>query len=65
MPSSNNAPQRWFRLAVAVVVIVGIWGFVLPQLAKTEVVRQRHEFLEEHQINLSAMFYTEVRPDDN
>ena len=44
-------------------VILGIlvvWGVVLPRLATTQIVRERTRWLEQHQIDPAAMYYTEL-----
>ncbi|MFN3148209.1 hypothetical protein [Bremerella sp.] len=52
--------RGWMALAMIGLVIVGIWGVVLPALAQTEVVREREAFLEANRIDPAAMFYTEL-----
>lgn len=47
-------------LAFITAVMGAIWGLALPRLADTKTVRDREAFLEEHQINPAAMFYTEL-----
>ena len=48
------------RLITVLIVIGGVWGAVLPRLAETETVRARSRWLQEHQIDPAAMYYTEL-----
>lgn len=59
MPSSTSS-RGWQMLAFITAVMGAIWGLALPRLADTKTVRDREAFLEEHQINPAAMFYTEL-----
>ncbi len=59
MPNAAT-PKGWFALTLVMLVITGVWGIVLPALAKTDVVQQREAFLEANRIDPAAMFYTEL-----
>ncbi|RCS49287.1 hypothetical protein DTL42_12180 [Bremerella cremea] len=59
MPFPKQA-RGWIALAIISLGVTVVWGFVLPQLADTEMVRQRQAFLKQHRINPAAMFYTEL-----
>jgi hypothetical protein len=50
------------RLAVGLTAILVIWLAVLPRIADQPPVRRHIEFLEQRQIDPSAMFYTELEP---
>ena len=52
--------SKWLRLATAVLLVIAIWGYLLPKLTHTQTVRDREQFLEQHQINPAATFYTEL-----
>ena len=54
--------SRWMRLAIGVAAILVLWLAVLPRLADQPPVRRHIEFLEQRQIDPSAMFYTELEP---
>lgn len=59
MPSPSQT-RGWLALAGISLGVIVVWGFVLPRLADTEMVRQRQAFLKQHRINPAAMFYTEL-----
>ena len=60
---SSRALQRgWMRLAVGLAAILVLWLAVLPWIAEQPPVRRHIEFLEQRQIDPSAMFYTELEP---
>ncbi len=46
--------------AVIMVAVVAIWGWLLPALSETNTVRSRDRWLDEHQIDPAAMFYTDL-----
>jgi hypothetical protein len=48
------------RLVFAAALMGLVWGLVLPRLARTRQVRQRERWLEKHQIDPAAMYYTEL-----
>ncbi|KAA5546031.1 hypothetical protein FYK55_03755 [Roseiconus nitratireducens] len=50
------------RLAFATIVLamMFVWGILLPQLSATQRVRDRQQWLDEHQIDPAAMFYTDL-----
>ncbi len=48
------------RLLVVLIVIGCVWGIVLPRAAETETVRARTRWLQQHQIDPAAMYYTEL-----
>ncbi|MCD0460721.1 hypothetical protein [Roseiconus lacunae] len=48
------------RLLAIIVVIVLLWGIVLPRLSQTTTVRQREAWLEQKGIDPAAMFYTDL-----
>jgi hypothetical protein len=52
--------ERIVRLMIAAGCITGIWCVGLPWCAEQPVVQRRLEFLDEHDIDPSAMFYTEL-----
>lgn len=56
----NSKANGWLSLGGIALVVIAVWGFVLPALAETDTVRARREFLEKHRINPAAMFYTEL-----
>jgi len=63
--AGNQAGGRWSdwtRLAFGLLVIVVVWMTVLPRIADQESVQRHIEFLEQQQIDPSAMFYTELAP---
>ena len=57
-------PKRgvWALGAITLVIVV-IWGWVLPPLGRLPAVKRHEAFLEKHRINPAAMFWTEVRTD--
>lgn len=52
----------WTRLAAGLLAIVVVWIAALPRLADQPPVRRHIEFLQQRQIDPSAMFYTELEP---
>ncbi|PAY17414.1 hypothetical protein CKO51_21805 [Rhodopirellula sp. SM50] len=52
--------HRRVRLMAVILVMLVIWGVVLPRLATTRTVRERTQWLEHHQIDPAAMYYTEL-----
>ena len=52
--------QGFGRLVIGCVCIIAAWGYLLPLLATTNLIEQRLEFLEDREIDPSAMFYTEL-----
>ncbi len=44
-----------------VLIVIGcIWGILLPRIADTETVRARTRWLQRHEIDPAAMYYTEL-----
>lgn len=58
--SSDVFNRQAVRLLIVVVLVAGVWGVLLPRLADTPQVRARTRWLEEHQIDPAAMYYTEL-----
>ena len=54
----------WVQLVVGLGAILVLWLAVLPRIADQPPVRRHIEFLEQRQIDPSAMFYTELEPMD-
>lgn len=52
----------WTQLAVGLGAILAVWLVVLPRIADQPPIRRHIEFLEQRQIDPSAMFYTELEP---
>ncbi|MDV6029990.1 MAG: hypothetical protein F9B45_07755 [Phycisphaera sp. RhM] len=52
--------HRRVRFIAVILGILVIWGVVLPRLATTRTVRERTQWLEQHQIDPAAMYYTEL-----
>lgn len=53
---------RWLLLASGLLGLV--WLVILPRISHVPAVRNRIEWLEQHRINPSAMFYTELEQVD-
>jgi hypothetical protein len=47
-------------LAAAGLVMMLIWGWLLPWLSHQQMVKRRLDFLDAHGIDASAMYYTEL-----
>jgi len=60
MTSTNSNPRGKRHLAVAIVLIAAIWLFGLPWLAERPAVRNYLRWLEEHKIDPSARYYTDL-----
>lgn len=60
--SSNDRDKSHGNMAFAVtiIVVVVVWGWLLPILATTKTVRSRDRWLDENQIDPAAMFYTDL-----
>jgi hypothetical protein len=52
--------KAWRRLGIATLLIVVVWTVVLPRLAQLPVVDRRLRFLDEHNIDPAALFYTDL-----
>ena len=52
--------NRWAKLVLCCVLIGIVWLVCLPKLATLRTVRQHLQRVEEANINVSAMFYTEI-----
>ncbi|QDV82387.1 hypothetical protein [Planctomycetes bacterium TBK1r] len=52
--------HRRIRFLAVILAMLVVWGVVLPQLATTRTVRERTQWLEQHQIDPAAMYYTEL-----
>ncbi len=52
----------WVQLVVGLGAILVLWLAVLPRIADQPPVQRHIEFLEQRQIDPSAMFYTELEP---
>ena len=52
--------HRRVRFMAVILGILVVWGVVLPRLATTQIVRERTQWLEQHQIDPAAMYYTEL-----
>ncbi|PQO36025.1 hypothetical protein DTL21_08860 [Bremerella cremea] len=59
MPFHSQA-KGWIALSGIVLAVIVVWGFVLPRLSDTELVREREAFLKKNRIDPAAMFYTEL-----
>ncbi|WP_372896282.1 hypothetical protein [Stieleria sp.] len=51
---------RRVRFLAVILAVLVVWGVVLPRLATTRTVRERTQWLEQHQIDPAAMYYTEL-----
>ena len=52
--------HRRVRFVAVILTVLVVWGVVLPRLATTRTVRERTRWLEQHQIDPAAMYYTEL-----
>ena len=52
--------HRRIRVLAVILTVLVVWGVVLPRLATTRTVRERTQWLEQHQIDPAAMYYTEL-----
>jgi len=59
---AGGAPAGWLRLACGTAAILILWLAILPRIADQPPVRRHIEFLEQRQIDPSAMYYTELEP---
>lgn len=53
--------MRILKLILGSLLIVFVWTWVLPRVARTPAVQKHIRFLDDHNINAGAMFYTEVQ----
>jgi hypothetical protein len=64
MSVPNSSPPRFLKsiasLLASSLVIVLVWGWLLPWVSHYQSVKQRLEFLDARGIDPSAMFYTEL-----
>lgn len=51
------------QLALCLLLLVLVWGILLPQLAQSEPVARHSRMLEEYGVDASAVFYTELNRD--
>ena len=59
---ASPCSSGWVQLVVGLGAILVLWLAVLPQIAVHPPVQRHIEFLEQRQIDPSAMFYTELEP---
>lgn len=59
-PAPLNPRQGIYRLAAACVIASVCWLILLPALSKYPPMSARLQWLEEQQVDPSAMYYTEV-----
>ena len=60
---STTMPRRWaawLKLAVCSGALAGVWLFVLPWMATIPPVAEHISRMEQKNINVDAMFYTEL-----
>ena len=50
----------WLKLLCASLAIVVVWGWGLPAISRLPPQRHYESWLDDHRIDPSAMFYTEV-----
>ncbi len=62
--SGDTKAQRWGVFASITVLIALVWRQLLPSLASRPSVRREIDFLDAHDIDPSAMFYTESEATD-
>lgn len=58
--ASKNRTKGWIQLVAIAALISLVWLLILPEVAQTNAVRERGEFIEKYHINPAAMFYTEL-----
>jgi hypothetical protein len=59
MVDRNRRQRGWGWLVGVCAVLVGVWGFVLPRVARLEPVAKDMQFLESRGIDPSARYYTD------
>lgn len=55
----NSRQGGWGWLVGVCAILVGVWGLVLPQVARLESVAKDMQFLESRGIDPSARYYTD------
>ncbi len=50
----------WPSLAVATLILMTLWGFVLPRLSQQSHIRAAQQWIESERLDVSAMFYSEL-----
>jgi hypothetical protein len=55
-----STPRKIYRLVLTTILIAGVWLLVLPWLARRPAIGAYLRWLDERQIDPSAMYYTEV-----
>ena len=58
MPSKDQT-ARWQRFGIAIAVIVGIWGVVLPRIERLPHIQARIKHFEGHGVDPAALFYND------
>ena len=59
MVDRNSRQGRWVWLVSVCAMLVGVWGMVLPRVARLESVAKDMQFLESRGIDPSARYYTD------
>ena len=60
-PNLSTAPiRRWLRFAIGVCVILCVAFILIPWMQRFGMARELREFVEEHRIEATGLFYTEV-----
>ena len=62
--SADTWARRWGVFASITVLIALVWLLLLPSLASRPTLRRQIDFLDAHEIDPSAMFYTELEATD-
>lgn len=52
--------SKLLRLIAVASLLLVVWGVILPRLSSTAAMKQRLRWLDDHGIEPSAMFYTEL-----
>lgn len=60
MNQSGQGLRGWRRLGAACAALLMIWGVVLPAVGQLPLVSEHVDWLEQQQIDPSAMYYTEL-----
>lgn len=61
MKFTMKSPVKYTgRLLTLAVVVVLVWGVLLPSLSRSETIRNRNRWLDANGVDPAAMFYTDL-----
>ncbi len=53
--------RRWARLGLGLLLLGTLWLYLLPRIARLPAVNAHRQWLDQREINPSAMYYTDLK----